>query len=57
MKKTIIVISSLLFGMNVFAQTAVYYGQFQSIPANAISPKGWLKQYLINQDLKIGLKG
>ena len=55
MKKTIIVISSLLFGMNVFAQTAVYYGQFQSIPANAISPKGWLKQYLINQ--RNGLTG
>ena len=55
MKITIIVISSLLFGMNVFAQTAVYYGQFQSIPANAISPKGWLKQYLINQ--RNGLTG
>ena len=55
MNKTIIVISSLLFGMNVFAQTAVYYGQFQSIPANAISPKGWLKQYLINQ--RNGLTG
>ena len=32
-----------------------YYGKFQSIPANAITPKGWLKQYLVNQ--KDGLTG
>ena len=32
-----------------------YYGKFQSIPVNAITPKGWVKQYLINQ--KNGLTG
>ena len=32
-----------------------YYGKFYSIPANHISPKGWLKQYLINQ--RDGLTG
>ncbi len=32
-----------------------YYGKFYSIPANAITPKGWLKQYLVNQ--RDGLTG
>lgn len=32
-----------------------YYGQFKSIPANSITPGGWLKQYLINQ--RNGLTG
>lgn len=32
-----------------------YYGQFKPIPANAITPKGWLKQYLFNQ--RDGLTG
>jgi hypothetical protein len=32
-----------------------YYGRFKSIPANAITPKGWLKQYLLNQ--RNGLTG
>lgn len=34
---------------------ARYYGKFQSIPANAIIPQGWLKQYLLNQ--RNGLTG
>jgi hypothetical protein len=41
--------------MNIFAQVFTYFGVFNSIPANAISPKGWLKQYLINQ--RNGLTG
>lgn len=32
-----------------------YFGKFQSIPAGSIKPKGWLKQYLVNQ--KNGLTG
>lgn len=32
-----------------------YFGKFKSIPANAIKPKGWLKQYLVNQ--RNGLTG
>ncbi len=32
-----------------------YYGKFKPIPANAITPKGWLKQYLVNQ--RDGLSG
>lgn len=32
-----------------------YYGKFKPIPANAITPKGWLKQYLMNQ--RDGLTG
>ena len=55
MKRTIIAICFLLFGMNIFAQSYIYYGKFKSIPANDISPKGWLKQYLINQ--RDGLTG
>jgi uncharacterized protein len=32
-----------------------YYGVFKSVPANTVTPKGWLKQYLINQ--RNGLTG
>ena len=36
-------------------RTVQYYGQFKSIPANAIAPGGWIRQYLINQ--RNGLTG
>jgi hypothetical protein len=36
-------------------EVVAYYGVFNSIPANAITPKGWLKQYLVNQ--RNGLTG
>jgi hypothetical protein len=36
-------------------ESVTYYGQFKSIPANAITPKGWLRQYLVNQ--RNGLTG
>ncbi|MEP7277399.1 MAG: beta-L-arabinofuranosidase domain-containing protein, partial [Bacteroidota bacterium] len=32
-----------------------FYGKFKEIPANAITPKGWLKQFLLNQ--RDGLTG
>ncbi len=32
-----------------------YFGQFKSLPANTITPKGWLRQYLVNQ--RNGLTG
>src|SRR5271157_756369 len=46
----------LLSYNNIKTDKAVaYYGKFKSIPANAITPQGWLKQYLINQ--RNGLTG
>lgn len=36
-------------------QSVAYFGKFKSIPANAITPKGWLRQYLVNQ--RNGLTG
>ena len=36
-------------------QSVAYFGKFKSIPANAITPKGWLRQYMVNQ--RNGLTG
>ncbi len=55
MKKTTFLFCFLFIGMDVLSQPIAYYGQFKSIPANAITPKGWLRQYLIVQ--KNGLTG
>ena len=55
MKRILITLCFLLLCMEIFAQSYTYYGKFKSIPANDISPKGWLKQYLINQ--RDGLTG
>ena len=55
MKKIIVLICFFLFSIDVLSQPIAYYGRFKSIPANAITPKGWLRQYLINQ--RNGLTG
>ena len=55
MKKIIGLICFLFFSMDILSQPIAYYGRFQSIPANAITPHGWLRQYLINQ--RNGLTG
>jgi Uncharacterized protein conserved in bacteria len=54
---TALVINLILLSCNnkQEEQSIAYYGQFKSIPASAIIPKGWLKQYLVNQ--RNGLTG
>ena len=63
-KLTTLKLAVIAFGLNAYLlscsnrkaeQPVAYYGRFKSLPANAITPKGWLKQYLINQ--RNGLTG
>ncbi len=53
------VLLSLTLGYSKFAivnhSDIPFYGHFKEIPATAITPKGWLRKYLINQ--KEGLTG
>ncbi len=50
-------LSIILYSCKHKSETSLvpYYGKFQSISANAITPRGWLKQYLVNQ--RNGLTG
>ncbi|MEP7278606.1 MAG: beta-L-arabinofuranosidase domain-containing protein [Bacteroidota bacterium] len=51
----LVLINSCSYGKMEKDESVSYYGKFKSIPANAITPKGWLKQYLVNQ--RNGLTG